>query len=77
MGISQNGDAALLHGLEEGGLCFRRGAVDFVCEDDVCEEGTGLKYELAAAIDFLEDGISRDIAGEEVWGELNTLVFKA
>ena len=77
VGFPQHGHAALLHGLEEGGLRFRRGAVDFVGEDDVREQWAGLEHELAAAIDLLKYGISRNIAGEEIGGELDTLVFEA
>ena len=56
---------------------FRGGAVDFVGEDDVCEQRSGLENELAAAVDLLEDGVSRDIAGQEVRGELDALVLQA
>lgn len=76
MGVAEDGDAAFLHGLEEGGLGFWGGAVYLVCEDDVGEEGAGLEDEFAAAVVFLEDGVSGDVSGEEVWGELDAFVLK-
>jgi len=47
-----------------------------VCEHDVREERAGLKNEFAAAIDFLEDGIAGDVAGEEVGGDLDAFVLE-
>ncbi len=75
VGLAEDCDAALLHGFEEGGLSFGGGAVDFVSEDDVCEEGTGLKNEFAATVDFLENRVSGDVPREEVRGELDAFVI--
>jgi hypothetical protein len=63
----------LLHGFEEGGLRFWRGAVDLVSEDNVGEEGAGLKIEHPLAIDLLEDRVARDVAGEKIRSELDAL----
>ena len=43
-----DGDPALLHGLQEGGLRARRGAVDLVGEDDVGEQRARTELELPA-----------------------------
>ena len=73
VGFAEHGDAAFLHGFEQGGLGFRRGAVDFVGQHDVGEQRAGLENELAAAVDFLEDRVAGDVAGEQVGGELDAL----
>jgi hypothetical protein len=39
MVVSADGDLAFLHGLKHGGLRLGRGAVDFVRQDDVGEDG--------------------------------------
>ena len=73
MGFAEHGDAALLHRFEQGGLGFRRGAVDFVGQHDVGEERARLENELAAAVDFLEHRVARDVAGQQVGRELDAL----
>ena len=73
MGFPEHGDAAFLHRFEQGGLGFRRGAVDFVGQHDVGEKRSGLENELAAAVDFLEDRIPGDVAGQQVGRELDAL----
>ena len=76
MGFSKNRDPAFLHGFEQGGLGFRRRAVDFVGKHDIGEQRTGLEYELTASVNFLENGVSGDIAGKEVRSELDAFVFE-
>ena len=39
MGGAFDGDLGFLHGFEEGGLGAGCGAIDFICEEDVDEEG--------------------------------------
>jgi hypothetical protein len=68
---AEDGDAAFLHGFEEGALGFGAGAVDFVGEDEVGEDGAWLEDEGAAFGGFAEDWVAGDVAGEEVWGELD------
>jgi len=41
------GDLALFHGLEQGALHLGGGAVDFVRQDEVGEQGTELGHEVA------------------------------
>ena len=64
MTFSENCDSSFLHGLEESRLCLRRGAVDLVSEDNIGEEGTGLKDELSFAFFLLQDRIAGDVARE-------------
>ena len=73
MGLSQDSDPAFLHGLKQGGLGLGGGPVDLVSEDNVGEERAGLEDELALAVHFLKDGISRDISRQEVGSELDAL----
>jgi hypothetical protein len=68
-----DGDLAFAHGLEEGTLCAWGGAVDFVGEEDVCEDGAFVEAELLGA--GIEDGDAEDVGGKEVWGELDAFEF--
>ena len=64
---------ALLHGLEQCTLHLGRGAVDFVGEEEIGENGTLLHAEtlLLLAIDERTDDIGR----KEVGGELHAAEF--
>ena len=63
-----------LHGLEHGGLGFGGGAVDFVGEDDVGEDGAFHELELASsAAAFLDDVGAGDVGGHQVGGELDAV----
>ena len=73
MGFPQDSYAALLHRFEQGGLGFRRGAVDLVSQHDVGEQRPRLENELAATFDFLEHRVSRDVAGQQIGRELDAL----
>ena len=70
-GVVADGDLAFLHGLEEGALDFGGGAVDFVGEDDVGEDGAFPGGEVAGA-GGVEHG-SDDGGGEEVGSELDAV----
>ena len=73
VGAGADGDVSFLHGFEECGLCFGWSAVDFVGEEDVCEEGSWDELE-GAATGFriiLEHIGSGDIGGHEVGSELD------
>ena len=63
----------LLHRLEQGGLGFGGSAVNFVREDDVCEDWALGKYErpLPWLIGFLKNVGPGDIARHQVRGELD------
>ena len=64
-----DGDLALLHGLEQGGLGLGAGAVDLVADHDVGEDRTRFEDEVAAlAVPYRDAG---DVGGEEVGGELD------
>ena len=71
--VVADGDLALLHGLEQCGLHLCRGAVDFIGQDEVGEDGTLLDLELlvAGGVDHGAD----DVGGEKVGGELYAGVF--
>jgi len=70
-GDTVDGDLLFAHAFEEGALDARAGAVDFVGEDDVREDGAGDELEFSGTL--VEDGVAGDVAGEEVRGELDAL----
>ncbi len=76
MGRAEDGDTLFLHCLEQGGLSLRRSTVDFIGEDEVGEKRSFLENELAAFRGLLEHGIARDVAGQEVRGELDAFVLE-
>ena len=59
MAFALDGDLAFAHGLEECGLGAGGGAVDLVCEEDVCEDGAGVEAEFVGA--GVEDGDAEDV----------------
>ncbi len=72
------GDLIFLHRLEKGGLGFGRRAVDFVGEDDVCEDGAFDEAEPSAppvAILF-QNVRAGDVGGHQVGRELDAVKFK-
>src|SRR3954452_20595529 len=71
VGGGVDGDLTLLHGLEEGRLRLRGGAVDLVAEDDVGEDAAGPK--LKGAGGPAVDGDAGDIARQEVGRELDAV----
>ena len=69
------GDGALLHGFEQRGLRFGRGAVDFVGEDEVGEDGAGLEAEhFVASVVGFHDHAADDVGGHEVGSELDARI---
>ena len=69
MGLPVDGDRPLVHGLQQGGLSFGRGAVDFVGQQNLREngplgqnKGIGLKIEQIGA---------QHVAGHQIGGELD------
>ena len=69
------GDHFLLHGFEERGLGFRRGAVDFVSEEEVAKNRAFDEPEFlfAGGLVGLEHIGADDVAGHEVGRELHAL----
>ena len=61
----------LVHGLEQSGLRFRRGAINFVGQQDVGENRTRLKLEFLAS--GTVDGDAQHVARQHVAGELDAL----
>src|SRR5579862_6709070 len=62
---------SLVHGFEESGLGARGGAVDFVGEDDVGEDGALAKFEFAGF--GIVDADAEDVTGQKIRSELDTL----
>ena len=59
-----DGDLALLHGLEQGGLGLGGGPVDLVADHDVGEDAAGPELELAGVL--VEDRDAGDVGGQQV-----------
>ena len=71
MRVVVHGDLRFVHGFEQSGLRFRRGAIDLVGQHDVGENRAGLELELL--LDGVEDADADDVAGQHVRGELDAL----
>ena len=63
-GAAVDGDLAFAHGFEKGGLGLGSGAVDFVGQEEVGEDGAGAEFEVLKLGPV--DGNAGDVAGEEV-----------
>ena len=74
-GAAHDGDAALLHGFQQGGLGLGGGAVDFVRQHDVGEDRAldELKLPLAAGGIILDDIRAGDVRGHQVRRELDAV----
>ena len=68
MTLAVDGDGPLLHRLEQRGLRFRRGAIDFIRQDEIGEYRTRSKRELLSAREQRDAG---DVGGHQVRGELD------
>ena len=69
-----DGDAVLLHRLQQGRLRLRRGPVDFVGQDDLGEDRAGLEAEDALAVGrFADDVGADDVGGHQVGRELDAV----
>ena len=73
--MAGHGDGVLLHRLKEGGLGLGRGAVDFVREQHVREDGALDEAEgaLSGRLVLVEDVGARDVGGHEIGRELDAL----
>jgi hypothetical protein len=69
--LSSDGNLAFLHCFEKRCLDFGGGAIDFVRQNQVAKDGTGLEFELTLTVGGVVDLRSRDVAGEEIGGELD------
>ena len=69
VGYAVHGHLVLLHDLQQGGLGFRTGTVDFIGQDDLAHDGALPVFHLAG----LEIGqrIAGDVRGHQVWGKLD------
>jgi hypothetical protein len=70
-GAAVDGDLGFVHGFEKCGLGARGGAIDFVGENDVGEDGAGAKFEVAGF--GIVDADPENIAGQKIGSELNAL----
>jgi len=64
-------DLGFVHGLEKGGLCARRGAIDFVGEHDIGEDRTGPKFKLARF--GIVNADAKNVARKQIRSELDAL----
>ena len=71
------GDLMLLHGFEQGSLGFGRGAIDFVGQDDVGEDGSFYESEGPSLWGFRQDFGPRYIRRHQIGGELDALEFQS
>jgi hypothetical protein len=71
------GDRAFLHGFEQGRLGLGSGAVDFIGQHEVGEDGPGLEAEaLAAVLVGVDDHAAHNVGGHEVGGELDAGILE-
>ena len=69
-----DGDGSLLHGLEHGRLGLRRGAVDFVGEENLGEDRTFLEFKEPFSVRRFHDHVrAEDIRRHQVGRELNAI----
>src|SRR5207244_7077252 len=67
-------DLPFLHRFKQRTLCLLRRAVDFICKDDVGEDGPLLRAELAAFA--VEDLCSENVGRKHIWRELDALELR-
>jgi len=72
MGRVASGNLALAHRLEERGLDLRGSTVDFVSEDEVVEDRTGLK--MKARVFGVIDLGTRHVGGQQIGSELDAMI---
>src|SRR5262249_41592294 len=73
--LAFRGHLMLFHGLQQRALCFGRGAVHFVREYHMRENGAGVESERACVA--VEDGYAQYVRGQQVAGELDALKLQA
>ena len=70
VGFAAQGDLVFLHGFEQGALDLGRGAVDFVGQNDVGEDGTALDGE--RVVRRVVDRGAGKVGGKQIRGELES-----
>lgn len=73
MRVVGHGHALFLHRLQEGGLSFWRGAVDFVCQEDVAEHRSGLVFKNLGSVSLDENLSANNVGRQQVGGKLHPL----
>ena len=68
LGFAHGGNAAFLHGFQQGALGFGRGAVDFVCQQNLGKQRTLLKDQLAVCVQHFR---SQYVARHQIRRKLN------
>ena len=71
MRVVVHGDLRFVHRFEQGRLRFRRGAVDFIRDDNVGEDRAG--FEIESLRGRIEHADADHVAGKHVRGELDSL----
>jgi hypothetical protein len=72
-GLVIDADLLFAHGFEQRGLCARGGAIDFVGQDDVGEDGSGFEIEILPL--GIENRDAKDVAGEKIGCKLDSAEF--
>ena len=67
-----DGDGAFLHCLQQGGLRFRRSAIDLIGENKIVKYGPRLKTELALALTRVIDLRSGNVRRQQIRCELDS-----
>ena len=71
VGVVVHGHLRFVHGFEQRRLRLRRGAVDFVRQNDVGKNRAGL--EIKPLLDLVEHAGAHHVGGKQVRGELDAL----
>ena len=71
VGFAVDGDFLLFHDLEQRGLCFRRGSVDFVGKHDGCENRAFAVFEFAVLLVVV--GYADHVGRQQIRSELDAL----
>ncbi len=75
--LAAGSDLFFLHGFEEGGLRFWRGAVDFIGKDDLREDRAMDEGECPMSRSIFHDHVgANDVRGHQVGGELDAGEFE-
>ena len=75
VGFAVYGHLFFFHGFQQGGLHFGRGAVDFVGQQEVVENGAGVEFELA--VGRLEHVDAEEVGGKHIVGALDAAVAES
>jgi len=75
MALAVDRDVVLLHRLKQGGLGLWHGAVDFVGQQELRENGSLFQDEFSALLVEIAD--AEDVGGQQVAGELDTAETEA